>query len=72
MAFPLIPILAGLGIIGGGAYPALVRQPEHRAEGRADRLAAGYAQSLFNKTVDQLSAAETRDVHDRVKAYFNN
>lgn len=69
---PLIPIFAGLAVLGGGAtlvwYDTLSREDKQRA----NRLTADYDSSLFDKAVDQLTAAEARAVHDRVKAHFLN
>jgi hypothetical protein len=69
---PLIPILAGLAVFGGGAtllwYDSLSREEKDRA----NRLTTDYASTLFQKTVSELTQAEARTVHDRVKAHFMN
>ena len=70
---PLVPILACLAVLGGGGatfvwYDRLSGEDKRNA----NRLTAGYARTLFGKAVDQLTPAEARAVHDRVKAHFLN
>jgi len=69
---PLIPILAGLALVGGGATLLWYDSLSKEDKARADRLTADYAAALFEKTVSQLTQSEARAVHDRVKAHFMN
>lgn len=69
---PLIPILAGLGILVGGGTLIWYDNLSREEKARANQLTADFAGELFGKTVDQLSAYEAQTVHDRVKAYFDN
>ncbi|MFO0849848.1 MAG: hypothetical protein U0871_15035 [Gemmataceae bacterium] len=67
---PLIPVLAGLALLGGGAtliwYDTLTAEEKKKA----NRLTGEYAQSLFDKAVEELSQHEARVVHSRVRAHF--
>lgn len=69
---PLIPILAGLAVFGGGAALVWYDRLSAADKASANRLTGEYAQSLFGKAVDQLTPSEVRAVHDRVKAHFLN
>ncbi len=69
---PLIPLVAwALTAVGVGSlwwyYNLTVQQ-----QAEADALAAEYASELFDKAVNQLSAAEARQVHGLVKRHFDN
>lgn len=69
---PLVPILAGLAVIGGSATLVWYDRLSREDQNAANRLTAQYAHALFEKAVDQLSTAEARAVHARVKAHFPN
>jgi hypothetical protein len=69
---PLIPILAGLAVLGGGATFVWYDSLSGEDKKNANRLTGEYARSLFGKAVDQLTPSEVRAVHDRVKAHFLN
>jgi len=70
--FPIIPLLCWLftaaGVGGLLWYYALSKEQQLRA----DRLAADYAQRLFNKTVSELTKAEAKTVYGQVKEHFLN
>ena len=67
MPFPIIPLLAIAAILGGAGtltwYSRL--SPEEKDE--ADRKANEYAKTLFNKALDELTARQATQVHERVK-----
>jgi hypothetical protein len=69
---PLIPMLACLAVLGGGATFVWYDTLSGDDKKRANRLTGEYAQMLFGKAVDQLTPAEVRVVSDRVKAHFLN
>lgn len=69
---PLIPILACIAVLGGGATFVWYDGLSGEDKKNANRLTAEYAQALFGKAVDQLTPAEVRVVRDRVKAHFLN
>jgi hypothetical protein len=69
---PLIPVLAGLALLGGGATLIWYENLTWEEKKKANRLTSEYAQTLFDKAVEELSQHEARVVHGRVRAHFVN
>jgi hypothetical protein len=70
--FPIIPILGGLASLLGVGTLIWYWNLSHEERVRADRLTAQFAREMFQKAVEDLSRSEAREVHDRVRAIFDN
>lgn len=70
MVFPIIPLLAIAAILGGTGtfvwYSSLSREEQEEA----DRKANEYAIALFSKRLDELTEAQAKQIHDKVKREF--
>ena len=69
--FPIIPILcwaAALGGCGGLLWYASLSKDD---KADADRIAADYASTLYNRAVDQLTDAQAKHVNGLVKRHFD-
>lgn len=70
MPFPIIPILAWLGIGGCAATLLWYNQLSDDDKAEYNRLATKYAKDLFDKGVDELSKYEAGVVRSRVRMHF--
>jgi hypothetical protein len=61
-------LLTALGVGGMAWYNSLTKEQKEAA----DRKARDLAIKLFDKELGQLTPAEVRDVHSRLKAHFSN
>ena len=70
MIFPIIPLLAIAAILGETGtfvwYSSLSREEQEKA----DRKANEYAIALFSKRLDELTEAQAKQIHDKVKREF--
>lgn len=67
MAFPIIPLLAIAAILGGTGTLAWYSRLSQAEKEKADRKANEYARTLFHKALDELTARQASQVHERVK-----
>ena len=67
MPFPLIPLMAIAAILGGTGALAWYSRLSQEEKDEADRKANEYARQLFNKALDELTARQATQVHERVK-----
>ncbi|QVL30812.1 hypothetical protein KIH39_18415 [Telmatocola sphagniphila] len=71
MRFPIVPLIstvcAALGL--GGLYWYYQLSKEEQQE--ADRIAMGYARSLYNKTVEELTSSEIDKIRALTKSHFS-
>ena len=65
--FPIIPVLALVGIIGGGATLAWYSNLSKREQYEANRKANAIALRLFKKQLNQLSESQYNAVMDRTR-----
>ena len=70
--FPVIPLLALFAIFGGGATLVWYDQLSKDEQREADRIACGYAEEVFGKTMKQLTKAEANHVAMLTKRHFAN
>jgi hypothetical protein len=70
--FPIIPLLALAGILGGGGTLLWYDAQSKEKQQEADRLAADYANQLFGKTVDELSKDEAGLVASLTEQHLAN
>lgn len=68
--FPLIPILAGLAVLGGVGTLYWYDTLSDDQKEEANELAAHYAKEHFETTVEQLTRDQARVVHRLTKAHF--
>ena len=71
LMIPFIPLLALIGIIGSGGAMIWYYQLSEEDKRKADKIAAGYATTLFGKAVHQLNDAQARRVHGLTKRHFD-
>ncbi len=70
--FPIVPLLALFAMIGGGVTLGWYSQLSKHEQEEADRLACGYAQDVFNKSLKELTKAEAQHVAMLTKRHFVN
>ena len=67
MPFPIIPLLAIAAILGGTGTLAWYSRLSQAKKDEADRKANEYARTLFHKALDELTARQASQIHERVK-----
>ncbi len=70
--FPLIPLLAWTGLLGGAGSLLWYSQLSKEDKAKADRIAEGYASDLFDKARWQLTRSEESHVCKLTKHHFEN
>jgi hypothetical protein len=70
MVFPLIPILAVIAILGGGATLVWYDTLSDDEKNHANDWAAHYAEQLYHKTVAELTREEAQVVHRLTRGHF--
>jgi hypothetical protein len=70
--FPLIPVLALIGICGGGVTLAWYKSLTQEQQKEADQLSCDYAQKLFGKTFKELSQGQADQVARLTSQHFVN
>ncbi|HYV37939.1 MAG TPA: hypothetical protein VE988_19800 [Gemmataceae bacterium] len=70
--FPLIPLLAILAMVGGGATLAWYSELSKEEKEEADRIACGYAADLYQKGLKELTKAEAAHVSRLTASHFKN
>jgi hypothetical protein len=70
--FPLVPFLALIAIFGGGATLVWYDQLSEKQKQEADRIACGYAKELFNKSLQDLTKEQAKQVGTLTKQHFLN
>lgn len=67
MAFPLVPILAVIAIAGGASTAIWYYRLSEEDREKADERAIELAKELFNKTIEELTKKEAKQIRDQVK-----
>ena len=67
MPFPIIPLLAIAAILGGTGTLAWYSRLSQAEKEKADRKANEHARQFFNKALDELTARQASQIHERVK-----
>jgi hypothetical protein len=70
--FPLIPILALVAICGGGVTLSWYSGLSIEEKNEADRIACGYAATLYEKSLKELTNAEAAHVARLTASHFSN
>ncbi len=72
MSTPMIPLLALIAIVGGGAALLWYDQLSKEEQQRADRIACGYARDVYGKAMKELTEAEASHVTMLTERHFAN
>lgn len=70
--FPLIPLLAWTGLIGGAGSLLWYARLSKEDKAKADRIAEDYASDLFDKARWQLTRSEENHVRTLTRHHFEN
>jgi predicted metal-dependent RNase len=70
MVLPLIPILAVIGILGGGVTLAWYELLSDDEKDKANYFASQYALEVFGKTISELTKEEVRVVEQLTQRHF--
>jgi hypothetical protein len=68
--FPLVRVLALIAMCGGGATLYWYEQLSEEKRKEADRIACAYAKELFNKSLADLTSAQSSHVAMLTKQHF--
>jgi hypothetical protein len=68
--FPLIPLFALFAILGGGATLVWYEGLSSAEQQEADRIAADYARTIFDKSMKELTSAEAARVASLTERHF--
>jgi hypothetical protein len=68
--FPLIPLFALFAIVGGGVTLAWYADLSKEDQEAADKIAADYAKSVYQKSIDDLTKAQLAHVAHLTEKHF--